>query len=59
MLNMKGSDSLAEKADRREYVGLLKTMLLIDAEKRIAPSDALNHPFVTMQHLLDFPHSNQ
>ncbi|XP_038873538.1 homeodomain-interacting protein kinase 3-like isoform X2 [Salvelinus namaycush] len=58
VLNMKGSDSLAEKADRREYVGLLKTMLLIDAEKRIAPSDALNHPFVTMQHLLDFPHSN-
>uniref|UniRef100_A0A8C8IP06 non-specific serine/threonine protein kinase n=1 Tax=Oncorhynchus tshawytscha TaxID=74940 RepID=A0A8C8IP06_ONCTS len=58
VLNMKGSDSLAEKADRREYVGLLKTMLLIDAEKRIAPSDALNHPFVTMEHLLDFPHSN-
>uniref|UniRef100_A0A4W5KCZ2 non-specific serine/threonine protein kinase n=1 Tax=Hucho hucho TaxID=62062 RepID=A0A4W5KCZ2_9TELE len=58
VLNMKGSDSLAEKADRREYVGLLKAMLLIDAEKRIAPSDALNHPFVTMQHLLDFPHSN-
>ncbi|XP_031657144.1 homeodomain-interacting protein kinase 3a isoform X1 [Oncorhynchus kisutch] len=58
VLNMKGSDSLAEKADRREYVGLLKTMLLIDAEKRIAPHDALNHPFVTMEHLLDFPHSN-
>ena len=56
---MDGSDSLAEKADRMEFVGLLKTMLLIDAEKRLAPSDALNHPFVTMQHLLDFPHSNQ
>ncbi|CAB1322862.1 unnamed protein product [Coregonus sp. 'balchen'] len=58
VLNMEGSDSLAEKADRREFVGLLKTMLLIDAEKRISPSDALNHPFVTMQHLLDFPHNN-
>uniref|UniRef100_A0A8C7LLA0 non-specific serine/threonine protein kinase n=1 Tax=Oncorhynchus mykiss TaxID=8022 RepID=A0A8C7LLA0_ONCMY len=58
VLNMDGSDSLAEKADRMEFVGLLKTMLLIDAEKRLAPSDALNHPFVTMQHLLDFPHSN-
>ncbi|XP_041746432.2 homeodomain-interacting protein kinase 3 [Coregonus clupeaformis] len=58
VLNMEGSDSLAEKADRKEFVSLLKTMLLIDAEKRISPSDALKHPFVTMQHLLDFPHSN-
>ncbi|XP_072519086.1 homeodomain-interacting protein kinase 3a isoform X2 [Salminus brasiliensis] len=58
VLNMEGCDQLAEKADRREFVDLLKTMLLIDAEQRIAPSDALNHPFVTMQHLLDFPHSN-
>ncbi|XP_010902387.1 homeodomain-interacting protein kinase 3a isoform X3 [Esox lucius] len=58
VLNMEGSDLLAEKADRREFVGLLKSMLLIDAEKRITPPDALSHPFVTMQHLLDFPHSN-
>lgn len=59
VMNMEGSDSLAEKADRREFVGLLKKMLLIDAEERIAPAEALGHPFVTMQHLLDFPHSNQ
>ncbi|XP_007228387.3 homeodomain-interacting protein kinase 3a isoform X3 [Astyanax mexicanus] len=58
VLNMEGCDQLAEKADRREFVDLLKMMLLIDAEQRIAPLDALNHPFVTMQHLLDFPHSN-
>uniref|UniRef100_A0A3P9LU18 non-specific serine/threonine protein kinase n=1 Tax=Oryzias latipes TaxID=8090 RepID=A0A3P9LU18_ORYLA len=58
MMNLESSDSLAEKADRREFVGLLKKMLLIDAEERIAPADALIHPFVTMQHLLDFPHSN-
>uniref|UniRef100_A0AAR2JFY7 non-specific serine/threonine protein kinase n=1 Tax=Pygocentrus nattereri TaxID=42514 RepID=A0AAR2JFY7_PYGNA len=58
VLNMEGCDQLADKADRREFVDLLKTMLLIDAEQRISPSDALNHPFVTMQHLLDFPHSN-
>ncbi|KAL0968566.1 hypothetical protein UPYG_G00268580 [Umbra pygmaea] len=57
VMNMEGADLLAEKADRREFVGLLKTMLLIDAEKRITPPDALSHPFVTMQHLLDFPHS--
>ncbi|KAG7467913.1 hypothetical protein MATL_G00137240 [Megalops atlanticus] len=58
VMNLEGSDLLAEKADRREFVGLLKKMLLIDAEKRIVPAEALNHPFVTMQHLLDFPHSN-
>uniref|UniRef100_A0A3B3U2G1 non-specific serine/threonine protein kinase n=1 Tax=Poecilia latipinna TaxID=48699 RepID=A0A3B3U2G1_9TELE len=58
MMNLEGCDLLAEKADRREFVGLLKKMLLIDAEERIAPAEALIHPFVTMQHLLDFPHSN-
>ncbi|CAG5854733.1 unnamed protein product [Menidia menidia] len=58
MMNLEGSDLLAEKADRREFVSLLKKMLLIDAEERIAPAEALIHSFVTMQHLLDFPHSN-
>lgn len=58
-MNLEGCDLLAEKVDRAEFVGLLKKMLLIDAEERIAPSDALSHPFVTMQHILDFPHSNQ
>lgn len=56
---MEGCDQLAEKVDRREFVDLLKMMLMIDAEQRVVPSDVLNHPFVTMQHLLDFPHSNQ
>ncbi|XP_073724719.1 homeodomain-interacting protein kinase 3a isoform X2 [Misgurnus anguillicaudatus] len=58
MLNMEGCDQMADKADRREFVDLLKMMLMIDADKRIAPSDALSHPFVTMQHLMDFPHCN-
>ncbi|KAK5915207.1 hypothetical protein CesoFtcFv8_000820 [Champsocephalus esox] len=58
VMNLEGSDMLVEKADRREFVGLLKKMLLIDAEERISPAEALSHPFVTMQHLLDFPHSN-
>lgn len=59
VMNLEGSDLLAEKSDRREFVGLLKKMLLIDSEERIAPAEALSQPFVTMQHLLDFPHSNQ
>uniref|UniRef100_A0A8C7QYX8 non-specific serine/threonine protein kinase n=1 Tax=Oncorhynchus mykiss TaxID=8022 RepID=A0A8C7QYX8_ONCMY len=58
VMNLEGSDLLAEKVDRREFVGLLKRMLWIDAEKRIAPAEALSHSFMSMQHLLDFPHSN-
>ncbi|KAG9338135.1 hypothetical protein JZ751_027107 [Albula glossodonta] len=58
VMNLEGIDLLAEKADRREFVSLLKMMMLIDAENRIVPTEALNHPFVTMQHLLDFPHSS-
>ncbi|KAM8987965.1 homeodomain-interacting protein kinase 1 isoform 5-T5 [Ara ararauna] len=56
--DLEGTDMLAEKADRREYIDLLKKMLTIDADKRITPLKTLNHNFVTMAHLLDFPHSN-
>ncbi|XP_067863402.1 homeodomain-interacting protein kinase 1-like isoform X3 [Heptranchias perlo] len=56
--DLEGTDMLAEKADRREYIDLLKKMLTIDADKRVNPLKTLNHPFVTMTHLLDFPHSN-
>ncbi|XP_063293665.1 homeodomain-interacting protein kinase 3 isoform X1 [Pelobates fuscus] len=58
VMDLDGSDLVAEKADRREFVGLLKKMLMIDADARITPTDTLNHSFVTMKHLLDFPHSN-
>ncbi|XP_017914756.1 PREDICTED: homeodomain-interacting protein kinase 3 isoform X3 [Capra hircus] len=58
VMDLEGSDLLAEKADRREFVGLLKKMLLIDADLRITPAETLNHAFVNMKHLLDFPHSN-
>lgn len=59
MLSLDNSDMQAEKADRKEFVSLLKSMLLIDAEDRIVPSSVLGHPFLTMTHLLDYPHSNQ
>ncbi|KAL0968497.1 hypothetical protein UPYG_G00267630 [Umbra pygmaea] len=55
--DLEGSDMLAEKADRREFIDLLTKMLTIDADKRITPIETLNHPFVTMTHLLDYPHS--
>lgn len=59
VLSPDNSDMQAEKADRREFVSLLKCMLLITAEDRTVPSNVLNHPFLTMTHLLDYPHSNQ
>lgn len=57
--HLEGTDMLAEKADRREFIDLLKRMLRLDADKRITPSKTLAHPFVTVTHLLDFPHSSQ
>lgn len=59
MTNLEGTDVLAEKADRREFIDLLKKMLALDADKRITPTKTLNHSFVTMTHLLHFPHSAQ
>ncbi|XP_076133248.1 homeodomain-interacting protein kinase 1-like isoform X2 [Alosa pseudoharengus] len=58
MTSLDGTDILAEKADRREFIDLLKKMLTLDADKRITPMKTLNHPFVTMTHLLHFPHSS-
>ena len=31
-------------------------MLTMDQERRITPSEALNHPFVTMAHMADYAH---
>ncbi|KAF6737091.1 Homeodomain-interacting protein kinase 1 [Oryzias melastigma] len=44
MTTLEGSDILAEKADRREFIDLLKKMLTLDADKRITPMKTLNHP---------------
>ncbi|XP_059385062.1 homeodomain-interacting protein kinase 1-like isoform X4 [Carassius carassius] len=56
--HLEGTDMLAEKADRQELIDLLKRMLRLDADKRITPTKTLAHPFVTMSHLLNFPHSS-
>ncbi|XP_047498182.1 homeodomain-interacting protein kinase 2-like isoform X3 [Penaeus chinensis] len=53
---LEGGELLAEKADRREFIDLLKRMLTMDQERRITPGEALQHSFVTLQHLLDYPH---
>ncbi|XP_056590619.1 homeodomain-interacting protein kinase 1 isoform X2 [Triplophysa dalaica] len=56
--HLEGTDLLAEKADRRELIDMLKRMLRLDADKRITPTKTLGHPFVTMTHLVSFPHSS-
>ncbi|KAI4827933.1 hypothetical protein KUCAC02_031290 [Chaenocephalus aceratus] len=43
--HLEGTDMLAEKADRREFIDLLKRMLRLDADKRITPTKTLGHPF--------------
>lgn len=54
--DLEGPELIAEKADRREFIDLLKRMLTLDQERRITPGEALNHPFVTLNHLMEYGH---
>ncbi|XP_076310656.1 homeodomain-interacting protein kinase 2-like isoform X3 [Tachypleus tridentatus] len=54
--DLEGGELLAEKADRREFIDLLKRMLTLDQERRITPGEALNHNFVSLNHLMDYAH---
>ena len=54
--DLERGELLAEKVDRREFIDLLKRMLTMDQERRITPSEALNHPFVTMAYMADYAH---
>lgn len=54
--NLEGGELLAEKADRKEFIDLLKRMLTLDQDKRISPGEALNHNFITLNHLIDYAH---
>ncbi|XP_054902439.1 homeodomain-interacting protein kinase 1-like [Poeciliopsis prolifica] len=46
-----GLDDLVEEKDTRAFMSLLKRMLHINPAKRITPSQALGHRFITMSHL--------
>uniref|UniRef100_A0A667ZL62 Homeodomain interacting protein kinase 4 n=1 Tax=Myripristis murdjan TaxID=586833 RepID=A0A667ZL62_9TELE len=48
---LRKEDRAAEETDRRSMVDLLKMILTLDAQERIAPFDALCHPFITTEHL--------
>ncbi|XP_076335335.1 uncharacterized protein LOC143238727 isoform X4 [Tachypleus tridentatus] len=56
--DLEGGELLAEKVDRREFIDLLKRMLTLDQERRITPGEALNHNFVSLNHLMDYAHCN-
>lgn len=45
--------SSAEYEDQLQFLDLIKSLLNVDAAKRISASEALNHPFITMAHLLN------
>ncbi|CAD5221648.1 unnamed protein product [Bursaphelenchus xylophilus] len=51
--DMDSIDTMCEKADRQEFVDILKLMLSMDQEKRLTPSGGLQHKFVKMTHLSD------
>ncbi|KAK7881860.1 hypothetical protein WMY93_030269 [Mugilogobius chulae] len=44
-------ESDLERSDREAFLDLLEKMFEMDARKRITPSNALLHPFITMKHL--------
>ncbi|XP_043283897.1 homeodomain-interacting protein kinase 2 isoform X3 [Venturia canescens] len=56
--DLEGGQLLAEKADRREFIDLLKRMLTMDQERRITPVEARDHLFVSLNHLVDYAHCN-
>ena len=43
--------SVVHQLDCLQFVSLLGSMLQLDPSQRILPSSALQHPFITMQHL--------
>lgn len=49
----------AEMEDRKAFVDFLKGLLHWDGEKRLSPTAALQHPFITMTHLSQDPGSRE
>nr|CCQ71385.1 hypothetical Homeodomain-interacting protein kinase HIPK [Cotesia congregata] len=57
-VGLEASQLLAETADRREFLVLLKKMLAMDQQHRVKPEEALVHAFLTLGHLVDYGHCN-
>nr|XP_046247925.1 homeodomain-interacting protein kinase 2-like [Scatophagus argus] len=50
--------STTEYEDTRAFLSLLRRMLHVDPEKRINPSEALGHRFITMKHFIHDTNDN-
>nr|XP_057917975.1 homeodomain-interacting protein kinase 1-like isoform X1 [Doryrhamphus excisus] len=48
----------SEFEDQNEYVSFLKSLLSIQAERRITPAEALKHRYVSMAHLVQESHTS-
>ncbi len=50
--NLTGENATADELDRACFVDLVTKMLKVDASERITPSQILQHPFITMSHIV-------
>ncbi|XP_034537158.1 homeodomain-interacting protein kinase 2-like isoform X2 [Notolabrus celidotus] len=56
---LSGEDLQADECDRVVFVDLLTKTLKVDGAERLTPSEILQHPFITMSHLVGtFEHSS-
>lgn len=51
--NNESPNGFPEERDRLAFLSLLKNLLHLDPDKRITPSEALQHPFIKMEYLLE------
>ncbi|XP_044055454.1 homeodomain-interacting protein kinase 3-like isoform X2 [Siniperca chuatsi] len=49
---LSGEDASADECDWASFINLLTKTLKMDASERITPSQILQHPFITMSHLV-------
>ncbi|XP_077586425.1 homeodomain-interacting protein kinase 1-like [Stigmatopora nigra] len=52
------TEVISEFEDQNEFVSFLKSLLNIQAERRIAPTEALKHRYVSMAHLVHESHTS-
>ncbi|CDW58270.1 Pkinase domain containing protein [Trichuris trichiura] len=57
-VDLEGVDLLCERIDRHEFTDFLCKMLAVDQERRLTPSDGLQHPFIQLTRLLDYSSCN-
>ncbi|XP_027146300.1 homeodomain-interacting protein kinase 2 isoform X4 [Larimichthys crocea] len=50
---LSGEDASIDACERASFVDLLTRMLKVDASERITPSQILQHPYITMSHLVE------